>query len=407
MTDSQVATKKLTGAPVKQALLIWGIVLIAANLRAPITGIGPLLEAIRHSFSMSAAEAGLLTTLPLIAFAVVSPIAATLGRRFGIERTLFASLLLLTSGILLRSSGATWALFTGTAMIGSAIAIGNVLFPGLLKRDFPNKIPTMTAVYMLAMSIPAAAYSAAVVPLADLSTSGWAFALGIWVVIAGLAVVMWLPQLRTGAPQPEREQPNAPRGKPLWRSPLAWQVSLFMGINSLAYFIVVAWLPAILQDSGYSPAATGPLHGLLQLATVVPALVALPVMHRLKDQRGAAFLSSMLSAGAFIGLIVLPGWGALWIILYGLGTGAGLVLALSFIGMRAGSVQQAAALSGMAQAFGYLLAAIGPTVVGALHDQFGGWSAALLLCAVASAIQGVLGLYAGRAIQIGAPAAAR
>ncbi|MCK0507191.1 CynX/NimT family MFS transporter [Aromatoleum anaerobium] len=386
--------------PAAQGLLIVGILLIAANLRAPVTGVGTVLADIQRSFGFNATQAGVLATLPLLAFALVSPLAAGLARRHGLERTLFGALLLLTTGIVVRSSGTAWGLFGGTVILGSAIALCNVLLPSLLKRDFAAKVSTMTSLYAVTMSVSAALCSAVMIPLAGLSSYGWTFALGIWAVLAAFGAAAWLPQLRS-ATRPALQAAASP-AIPIWRSPLAWQVTAFMGLNSFVYYVVISWLPAILQHNGYSAASAGSLHGLLQLATVVPGVLAVPLIHRLTDQRAAAFLSASLAVVGLAGFIALPGWSVVWCIVYGFGSSACLILALTFMSLRAGSVHQAAALSGMAQAVGYLLAAVGPTLVGALYDTFGGWSAALLLCATISAIQAVFGLYAGRPTQIGA-----
>jgi len=167
----------------------------------------------------------------------------------------------------------------------------------------------------------------------------------------------------------------------------------------------VSWLPAILHDAGFTAERAGSLHGFLQLASAAPALFLAPVLRRLKDQRAAAFCAAGASCLAFAGLIAAPAWGAVWIALLGLGTGAGIILGLAFVGLRASHAQQAAALSGMAQCVGYLFAATGPALVGGVHDKFGGWGLALGVCAALCAVMAVAGLYAGRAIQIGRPGA--
>jgi MFS transporter, CP family, cyanate transporter len=158
-----------------------------------------------------------------------------------------------------------------------------------------------------------------------------------------------------------------PHGGELWRSALAWQVTLFLGLNSFVYYVAISWLPAILRDAGYSPQQAGSLHGLLQLATAVPGLALVPVVRRLKDQRMIACGASVISMAALLGLLLAPAWAAVWTILFGIGTGAGIILGLAFVSLRAVNSLQAATLSGMAQCVGYLLAAVGPTLVGALR----------------------------------------
>ncbi len=384
----------------RPVLLIVGILFIAMALRAPVTGVPPLVGLIREQLGLSNTAAGMLITLPLLAFAVVSLVSAGMARRHGLERTLFFALLLIGGGIVLRSQGQAWALYAGTAVIGSGIAIGNVLLPSLLKRAFPQRLAGLTSAYVLTMSIAAGAASALAVPLASLAGGDWRISTLCMLVIPLAGALLWLPQLANHTP-PASSTAHAPHGGRLWHSPLAWQVTLYLGINSFVFYVGVSWLPAILRDAGYSAERAGSLHGLLQLMSAGPALFLAPVVRRMKDQRAAAFCSAAASLVAFSGLIVAPGWATLWIVLLGLGTGGGIILGLMFVGLRASHAQQAAALSGMAQCIGYLFAASGPTLVGALHDRLGGWSVALGLCAGLCVAMAGCGLLAGRNIQVG------
>lgn len=384
--------------PARAGLLVLGILLIASNLRAPVTSVAPVLDLIRADFAFSATAAGLLTTLPLLAFAALSPLAGPLARRCGMERTLLLSLLALGAGLLIRSAGAEWALFAGTLLIGAAIAIGNVLLPSLLKRDFPDHIASLTSAYVLVMGIAAGLGSVLAVPLAQWS-SGWALSLLFPVVLALAGLLAWLPQWRRHtAPVPAAT--TAVQETPLWRNALAWQVTLFLGLNSLVYYVVVGWLPSMLRDAGLPPAAAGSMHGLLQVASALPGLLLVPVIRRLHDQRLLAVATSTLSTVGLLGLLLAPHWSVLWTLMYGMGAGATIILGLAFVSLRACSVRQAAALSGMAQAVGYLLAAAGPMLVGLLRDLSGGWTVALLLCVLVSLLQAASGFLAGRNIQL-------
>lgn len=384
----------------RPVLLIAGILFIAMALRAPVTGVPPLVGLIRAQLGLSNTAAGMLITLPLLAFAVVSLVSAGMARRHGLERTLFLALLLIAGGIVLRSQGQAWALYLGTAVIGSGIAIGNVLLPSLVKRDFPQRVAGLTSAYVLTMSIAAGAASALAVPLASLAGDDWRFSTLCLLAIPVAAGLLWLPQLANHTP-PASSTTHAPHGGRLWHSALAWQVTLYLGINSFVFYVGVSWLPAILRDIGYSAERAGSLHGLLQLMSAGPALFLASVVRRMQDQRAAAFCAAASSLAAFAGLIVAPGWATLWIVLLGLGTGGGIILGLTFVGLRASHAQQAAALSGMAQCVGYLFAASGPALVGAMHDRLGGWTAALGLCAALCVAMAGCGLLAGRAIQIG------
>lgn len=380
--------------------LILGILFIAMALRAPITGVAPLIGMIREQLGLSSTAAGMLITLPLLAFAGVSLIAARLARWLGLERTLFGALLLIAVGIVARTLGASTGLYAGTVIIGAGIAIGNVLLPSLVKRDFPQRIAGLTSAYVLTMGIAAGVASAIAIPLANLTAGGWKFSTLCMLTVPVASMLLWLPQLARHT-APASTTAHAPHGARLWRSPLAWQVTLYLGINSFVFYVAVSWLPAILRDAGYSAERAGSLHGLLQLMSAGPALFMAPLVRRMKDQRGAAFCTAGASVVAFTGLIAAPEWATLWIMLLGLGTGGGIILGLAFVGLRASHAQQAAALSGMAQCVGYLFAASGPALVGALHDRLGGWGFALGVCAVLSLAMAVVGLYAGRAIQIG------
>ncbi len=372
------------------ALLIAGILMIATTLRVTFTGAAPLLETIRSDYGLSTAQTGLLTTLPLLAFALVSPLAAGIARRFGMERSLFAAMLLISAGIALRSLPSAALLFAGTAIIGCGIALGNVLLPGLIKRDFSQHVARLTGAYSLTMGAAAALGSALVVPLA-LHGFGWRGALLMLMLFPLLAFLIWLPQWRTTR-SANLSSSRALHERGIWRSPLAWQVTLFLGLNSLIYYVIIGWLPTILISHGYSEAQAGSLHGLLQLATAAPGLAIPLILHRFNDQRWIAALVSLLCAVGAAGLWFVPGQAIIWTLLFGFGSGATMILGLTFIGLRASSAHQAAALSGMAQSVGYLLAACGPPVMGKLHDASGSWYLPLSGVTVLAIIMAIFGL---------------
>ncbi|EFT3589983.1 CynX/NimT family MFS transporter [Salmonella enterica] len=376
------------------ALLIAGILMIATTLRVTFTGAAPLLETIRSDYGLSTAQTGLLTTLPLLAFALVSPLAAGIARRFGMERSLFAAMLLICAGIALRSLPSAALLFAGTAIIGCGIALGNVLLPGLIKHDFSQHVARLTGAYSLTMGAAAALGSALVVPLA-LHGFGWRGALLMLMLFPLLAFLIWLPQWRTTR-SANLSSSRALHERGIWRSPLAWQVTLFLGLNSLIYYVIIGWLPTILISHGYSEAQAGSLHGLLQLATAAPGLAIPLILHRFNDQLWIAALVSLLCAVGAAGLWFVPGQAVIWTLLFGFGSGATMILGLTFIGLRTSSAHQAAALSGMAQSVGYLLAACGPPVMGKLHDASGSWYLPLSGVTVLAIIMAIFGLYAGR-----------
>jgi CP family cyanate transporter-like MFS transporter len=382
------------------ALRAAGIILIALNLRSAITGVGPLIGTIRADTGISNTVAGLLTSLPLLAFGFGSTLMPLLARRLGIEWTLFGSLVVLIAGILLRSAPSIVALFVGTAVLGLAITVGNVLLPSLIKRDFPGHIGLMTGAYTCSMGVLAAVASGVSVPLSRLAWLGWRGALGCWAILVLVAVVAWLPQLRSqrpsAAPLPPREAHSR-----LWRSPLAWQVTLFMGLQSFLFYVIIAWLPTIVRERGVSASQAGWLLFLMQIVSLPASLVVPMLAGRLPDQRGYTAAAVLFTAAGLAG-ILLAGTVALllWVALLGLGLGASISLALMFMGLRTRDAHQAAELSGMAQSIGYLLAATGPIFVGFLHDLTHSWTLPLaLLCLVACALL-VAGLGASRAAHV-------
>jgi len=392
-----------TSSTAARVLLIAGIVLIAANLRGPLTMVGPLLDTIRLDVGLSAAQAGLLVALPLLTFAVMSPVVSRIARITGLERLLWIALITLSAGIVLRSIPLAPLLWAGTVLLGVAIAVGNVLLPSLIKRDFADRAGVMTGVYSTVMSIVGAIASGVAVPIANAVPGGWRTALGCLAGFALIAAAVWLPRSRSsaGGTTPGRDARYPPlavdSARTPWRSALAWQVTAYMGLQSLAFYIVLSWLPSILQDHGASEELAGWLLFVLQ-ALGVSTTAAVPVLaRRMRDQRALAAGGSLVSLTGYLGMLFAPEMAPLWVVVLGLASGTCFVLALSFFSLRASGPQGAAALSGMAQAVGYLLATLGPVSFGALHDLTGGWTVPLTVLCFAAAAQAVAGLGAGRA----------
>ncbi|WP_367387108.1 MFS transporter [Bacillus vallismortis] len=375
--------------------LIIGIIFIAFNLRPAITSVGPVISSIRADLHMSNGTAGFLTALPLLSFAVLSPLAPKFGQRLGNERTLWLGLLILLIGILLRSAGLISALFAGTALIGIGIAIGNVLLPSLIKHKYPEKSGIMISLYTTSMCIFAALASGVSVPLAAQMEGGWKQAFLLWGGLAFLALLIWIPQLR------HRDTANKAvklQTSSIWASKMAWHVTIFMGLQSFLFYSSIAWFPEILRSHGIDTSTAGWMVSLMQFASL-PSTFLTPVFaDRLKHQRG---IVAGLTAVYLIGLCGLLAGGshillAVWMIIIGIGQGSSISLALTLIGLRSENAQQAAALSGMSQSFGYLLAAVGPIFVGYLFDQTHSWTMPLVLLIAALITMGAAGLGAGR-----------
>ncbi|RJE89843.1 MFS transporter [Paenibacillus sp. 1011MAR3C5] len=399
---SSLKTSGNSGGPAW--LLVLSIILVALVLRAPITTVGPIIDQIRLSMGLSGAMTGLLTTLPLLAFAIISPLAPRLAARIGMERALFYAASLLTAAIAVRSLPSVYALFLGTALLGAAIAIGNVLLPSLVKRDYPDKVGLMTGIYTVAMNLGAAIGSGISVPLTEGLGFSWQSTLAATALVAFLAAAIWLPLLRRNSLASSRDhagkasasESHSSIRRKLWTSPLAWSVSLFLALQSFCFYVNVTWIPLILADKGISHADAGWLLSVMQLVGM-PSTFLIPILAGKKaSQRGLAMLtSSLFIAGYLILLLGSHSWALVSMIILGLGVGGGFGLALMFFALRASSTEQAAELSGMAQAVGYLLAASGPLLFGLIHDWTGGWNVPLILIIAISVLYGLLGLSAG------------
>ncbi|MFX3636796.1 MAG: CynX/NimT family MFS transporter [Candidatus Pristimantibacillus sp.] len=382
-------------------LLIIGIIFIAANLRAPITSVGPLISNIKDSLALSNTAAGIITTLPLLAFAFMSPFAAKFARRYGIEAVLLIAMSILAIGVVLRSSAGVTSLFVGTLLLGLAISVGNVLMPSLIKREFPEKIGLMTGIYSVSMNLCGAIASGISIPLAYGLGLGWKGALGCWGMLALIALLIWLPQLRkrknlaaasVSATSDSASQVN------IWRSPIAWQVTIYMGLQSLLFYVSIAWFPDILIQRGMSSSAAGWMLSLMQFA-VLPATFIVPVLAgRMRNQILLIIpMTALYLAGLFGILYGGDGWMLpVSFILLGVASGIGFSLSMMFFSLRTRNVQEAAELSGMAQSIGYLVAALGPTLFGMLHDGTGGWTIPLVMLFIAIIFLFLFGMGAAR-----------
>ena len=396
----------------RAGLLLVGVLLLGANLRAGITAVGPVLPDIEQQGGLTGFEASLLVSLPLIAFAVISPFAPRLAESLGLERVLGLALAVLALGIIIRSTPGPGFIWIGTVLLGAAIAVMNVLIPALIKRDWPHKIGPMTGVYQSVTALTAALASGVVVPIAQVAPSGWRFALGIWAgtAIIGLAIFLpWIVGRRTptktlpgrselrdehGALQttpPARRHAKLPLG-----SALAWQVTAYMVLQSTVYYTMVTWLPAVQVFNGASAVEAGWYHFAFQACGLVGTLFTASMIPRTRSQSGLGILFTSSAVIGVIGLLTMPGLSLLWALFIGFCTGGAIVLAMALFGLRTVDYHQAAGLSSMAQSVGYLLAALGPVMIGVLRDVTGTWTIPLLTILGVIIAQGVFVALAGR-----------
>lgn len=375
-------------------LLLLGIIMIATNLRAPITSVGPLVGTITNSLNLTGAQAGLITTLPLIAFAIISPIAPKLARKFGTETTILGALILIILGLSIRYLPSISTLFLGTAILGCGIAVGNVLIPSIVKQEFQNQSGLVTGIYSVSMNLTGAIASGVSIPLIEKLGWTWNQAFSLWIILAALALLAWLPQLKNKKATPEVNVVDT--NNSIWHSSLAWSVSLFMGIQSFIFYVLVAWLPEMLISQGIPSSKSGGMLSLLQL-TLLPTTFIIPIIAgKRPNQKSLVVISFALftlgiSGLMFSSLAVI----SLSIIAIGIAGGIAFSLSMMFFNLRTSTPKEAADLSGMAQSIGYILAAVGPFLFGLLHDLTNNWQSSLFLLIGMTIILLFVGLNAG------------
>jgi CP family cyanate transporter-like MFS transporter len=420
------------------ALLVVGMLALALNLRAAITGLPPVFPELSAALNLSAATIAVLAAVPVLCFGLFSGLGAPLSRRFGEERVLLVALLLLAAGLLLRGAAPEVMLFPGTVLAGGAIALGNVLLPSLIKRRRPGHTGLLIGAYLLTMSSGAVIGALIAVPVyqaaagSTAAAAGWPvqLTLGLWAVPALAAAVVWLPQIRyrtvpdttvpdTTVPDTTGPDTTGPgttgpgttgpgttgRRTPVNRHLLAWQVAAFMGLQSLTYYAALSWLPTLFRDRGVSPEHAGALLALMNFGNAITAMLMPVLAHRARDQRPLVLVAAVASAVGLTGALLAPvGTAFAWTLLLGLGQGASLGLAIFFTVARAPDPVASASLSAFAQSVGYLIATGGPLAVGFLHSATGGWDVPVVALLAATVVQLSAGVLAGRARILPGPA---
>jgi CP family cyanate transporter-like MFS transporter len=387
-----------TRRPYEITLLVVAVAAAGLNLRTAITSLPPLFPDLQTRLHLSSATLSLLAATPVICFGVVSAFTAWLNRRYGEEMILLVALVLLTAGLLLRGVAPGVMLFPGTALAASAIAVLNVLLSSMAKRRWPERAGLLLGIYLTMLSAGAIVSSLLSVPLYRSSGGSVRLALGVWAAPAALAVLLWLPQLRyraAGAPPVAAAAPRA--GIKVYRYALAWQVTAFMGLQSLLYYAALSWLPSILQDRGDSAVTAGNLLALMGVGNLATSLIVPVLAHRRPSQRALVVPSLIGTAAGLAGSLWAPlGSAPFWVLVLGVSQGSCLGLAIFFMMARAPNADAAASLSAFSQSVGYMVAGVGPLMVGLLHSATGSWNIPVALLVVLCAAELATGLLAGR-----------
>ncbi|MGY1590451.1 MFS transporter [Geodermatophilus sp. SYSU D00708] len=363
-------------------LFVAAVVAVALNQRPAVVSVAPVLGDLRAETGLSSAMAGLLTTLPVLCFGAFAPVAPRLARRIGLELAVAASLVLLAAGIALRLLSPVALLYAGSLLAGAAIALANVLMPAYVKRE-ATRPGLVMGLYSASLNVGAAVGAAVTVPLAAALGWEWRTALAAWLLLALAALALWLPVAGTGRRARAAREPLPGGGSwVLLRQSLARQVTAYIGLQSVQFYSVAAWLPTLLADAGVPVSEGGLMLGLCNVVGAGGALLAPAQAGRMTTQRPLVLVVLVAYGVGLGGLLLAPGSGTLlWVAAFGLAQGSGFALALTLIVLRSPTPLTAARLGGVAQCLGYLMAAAGPLVLGWLHDRTGGWTwpVALLL----------------------------
>lgn len=377
-------------------LLLAGILLIAANLRPALASLGPLVDDIRQSTGLSNLLLGLLTTLPLLAFGIVSMLAPVFTKRFGIGRVLLFALLLLTTGILVRSSSWIPALYIGTVLLGIAIAFGNVLLPTLTKQNFSSNSGVITSLYSGTMAVGASVAAGVSIPLAHDFNFGWRGSLQIWALLSFVALCVWIPQLwRLKRVKTDRKPFQAIKN--MMGQGLAWKVAFFMGLQSYTFYVILAWLPDLLVSRGYDYETAGWMLSLSQGTGVLGSMLIPIIAGKRPNQRSVVMFLIGLEIMSLLGLL-FPSFGSewIWVSTIGFVLGGCFGLALLFLVLRSSDTETATELSGMTQSVGYFIASTGPIIIGSLFDLTGNWSYPIMALMCITLLKLYMGLEAGK-----------
>ncbi len=383
-----------TRSRLQRGLVVLGIVVLSFNLRPAAVSVGPVLGDVRDGLGMTAAETGVLTSLPVLAFAVFGALAPRGARAIGLHRLTLAALLCVVGGLAARAHVSSVPLFLALSLLALAgMASANVLLPSLVKLHFPDHVGLMTSIYSTALAIGLTSASVLTVPISE-AYDGWRSGLFAWSITAGIAVLPWLALIA------HDRRPEEVRGHvgllDVARTRLGWLLALFFGLQSLQAYSIFGWFAELYRDAGFSAHTAGLLLGVITgvsipLSFLIPSLVA-----RRENQTAVMIAVMVCYPIGYLGLIIAPHAGAwAWAVLVGVGT-ATFPLILTLLGLRARSSAGTAALSGFAQSAGYLIAGIGPFGIGLLHDLSGGWTVPLIALLVITVPQLLLGLAVSR-----------
>jgi len=379
-----VTTARPAPAPARTtsaALLVTAILLLGLNLRGPIVAVSPVLDVIAADLHIGAATAGLLTSLPVLCFALATPAASALLARAGLGRGVAVSLVVLLVGIVVRSLDGLPLALAGTVLIGVAITVGNVAVPVVIARDLPHRAGGVLGAYTAALNVGSMLTISLTAPLAG--HTGWRFAIAAWGVLVVGALVVWVYATRRPVERAAGRAPSAAdaqAGPRWWRRPVVWGLTVAFAGQAFSYYGITAWLPLLLHDElGMDATTAGTAASVFQIAALTGAF-GVPVLLRvLPDPRAVVLIVAAGWATVPLGMLLAPQLWLVWSALGGAAQGGGLVVIFALVVRKARDLTENRRMSALVQGGGYIVAATGPSVVGAVHEATAGWTAPLLV----------------------------
>jgi CP family cyanate transporter-like MFS transporter len=378
------------------------LIFISLVLRPPVGSIGPLVDELKRVEGLSLFQVGLLTSIPVVCFGLGAFASPALVKRLTLNRAMMWVLVALLIASVLRLVGGFVPLMTFTVIIGLAIAVGNVLIPTIVREQFPDKLALITGVYVTLLAISASLSASIAVPTSDY-LGGWRMALAIWLLPTLAAIIFWYPVSKVSKhSEVTTEVTHSEERRAVLRSPLAWAIVAFFGLQSTGFYALLNWLPSLLIDRGYTPVEAGTLLGLCTSIGIPTGFLIAMVIRRFKS---LSVLAVVVSAFTLSGLVILwlePRQAVLACVVTGFGFAATFPLSLTLVGSRASTSTQTTQLSALSQGWGYLIAAVGAFIFGYLKDVTGDWTSSLSVMIALTAIQLVAGAFAGRDQKIAA-----
>lgn len=383
-------TKKFRGL---KLLLLVAVLLLSANLRAPLTSVGVLLPAINDDLQLSAFATSIIAILPLLAFSFASLFAAPVSTKIGLNRTIVYALIVITVGIIFRSLGSSALLFTGILLIGIGIAFGNVLAPVFIKVSFPLQVGIVTALYTVSMNIFGALSSAVSAPIAK--ATNYNISLAVIGIVTIITLIIWIIVLQKDK-EVEAPHPIAMTSS-IWRSPLAWQITLFMGGQSVIFYSLINFLPIILKEQHIPVEVTGGYLTVLQIAIIIFTFIIPMIAANMAHQVYLGCINGLLFIAGIAGMIYGDvKYMLVYILFIGVALGISFGLVNLFFSLKTEYTHTAKQLSGMAQSIGYLFAALSVLIFGVIHDYTHNWSHSLYFLLADALLMLIVGMLAGR-----------